>query len=97
MLLAVALQGVWFFFIFAMNRNSGTHPNKFLGIILPQNSFQNVCDSKGLKDRESVGSATTDKRCGHFRDFAADRDFGLGSNYSKTVELCSPKLNTYKS
>ena len=79
MLLAVALpmQGVWFFFIFAVNRDSGTHPNIFLGIILPQNSCQNVYDSNGSEGRASIDSSTTDKKgVVIFRDFAADRDFG---------------------
>ena len=55
-------------FIFVVNRDSGTHPNIFLRIILhvTQNSCQNVCDSKGLKDRASVGSATIDKKVWSF-------------------------------
>ena len=77
MAVALPMQGVWFFFIFAVNRDSGTHPNIFLGIILTQNICQNVCDSKGLEDRASVGRATTNKKgVVIFRDFAADRDFG---------------------
>ena len=60
-----------------MDRDSGTHSNIFLGIILPQNSCQNVCDSKDLEDRASVGSATTDKKgVIIFMDFAADRHLG---------------------
>ena len=60
-----------------MNRDSGTHPNIFLGIILPQNSCQNVCDSNGLEDRASIGSGTTNEKVVViFKDFAADRDFG---------------------
>ena len=79
MLLEVALrtQGVCFFFIFAVNSDSGTHPNIFLGIILPQNNCQNVCDSNSLEDRVSIGNGTTDKE-GEviFKDFAADIGFG---------------------
>ena len=60
-----------------MNRDSGIHPNMFLGTILTQKKCQNVCDSKGLQDGASVRSSTIDK-LGEliFRDFAADRDFG---------------------
>ena len=79
MLLVVALLmlGVRFSFIFAVNRNSGTHPNIFLGIILPQNRCQKVYDSKGSDDWESINSSTTDKRgVVIFRDVAADGDFG---------------------
>ena len=66
-----------FFCIFAVNKNFGTHPNIFLGIILPYNSCQNVCDSNGLEDRAISGSSTTDKKgVVIFRDFAEDRDFG---------------------
>ena len=74
MLLAVVLpmQGMWFFLIFAVNRDSGTHPKIFLGIILPQNSCQNVYDSNGLKDRASIESTTTDKKsCDHFQGFCS--------------------------
>ena len=78
-LLAVALpmQEVWFFFIFAVNRDCDTHPNIFLGIILSQKSCQNVYDSNGSEDRESIDSGTTDKKdVVIFKDLAADRDFG---------------------
>ena len=78
MLLAIALpmQGVWFLFIFARNNDSGTHPNMFLGILLPQNSCQNVYDSNGSDYRASIDSSTTDKKgVVIFRDFTADRDF----------------------
>ena len=69
--------GMWFFFIFAMNRDSGTHLNTFLGIISPQNCSQNVYDSNGSEDRESINSSTTHKKgVVIFRDFAAERDFG---------------------
>ena len=79
MLLAVAIlmQGVWFFFSFAVNRDSGTHPNKLLGIILPQNNCQNECDSKSLEDRASTDSGSIDKEgVVNFKDFTADGDFG---------------------
>ena len=60
-----------------MNRDPGTHPNIFLGVILPKNSCQNLCDSNGLEDRTIIGSGSTDKKgVVIFRDFAADRDFG---------------------
>ena len=60
-----------------MNRDSGIYPNIFLGVILPYNSCQNVCDSNGLEDRAVIGSSTTDKKgVVIFRDFAEDRDFG---------------------
>ena len=106
MLLTVALlmQGVWFFFIFAVNRDSGTHPNIFLGIILTQNSCQNECDSESLEDRASVGRATTDKKVWSFSGISQRIEIlahitccSLGSNYPKTVELCSPKLSAHKS
>ena len=78
-LLAVVLsmQGVLFFFIFAVNRDSGTHPNILLGIVLPQNSCQNVCDSNGLEDRASINSGIINKKgVIIFRDFVMHRDFG---------------------
>ena len=66
-----------FYLIFAVNRDSGTQSNIFLGVILVQNCCQNVCDSNGLEDTASIGSSTTDKKgVVNFRDFAADRNFG---------------------
>ena len=80
MLLAVALpmQGYGFFSLFfAVNRDSGTHSNIFLGIILPLNSCQIVCDSNGLEDGASICSGTTNKKgMVNFRNFAEDRNFG---------------------
>ena len=79
MLLVVVLpiKKVWFFFIFAVIRDSGTHPNVFLGIILPQNSCQNLCNSNNLEDRASIGSGTTKKKdVVIFRDFTMDKDCG---------------------
>ena len=43
-------RGAVFFCIFAVNKDSGTHPNIFLEITLLQNSCQDVCDSNGLVD-----------------------------------------------
>ena len=99
MLLVVAslIQEVWFFQYFAVNRDSGTNPNVFL-------ICQNVCDSNGLEDRAIIGSGTTHKKGGSFsrilqriETLAHITCCSLGSNYSKTVELFSPKLNVYKS
>ena len=90
MLLTVALpmQGAWFFFIFAVNRDSGTHPYMFLGIILPQNSCQSVYDSNGSDVSASIDSSTTDKKCVViFRDFTAYRDFGTHHILFVGVEL----------
>ena len=63
-----------------------------------------VCDSNGLEDRASIGSGTTDKRVWSFSVILQQLETlahitccALGSNYSKTVELCSLKLNTYNS
>ena len=55
-----------FFFIFAVNGDSGTHPKIFLGIILPQNSSQNVCDSNVSQDRASTDAALPIKRVWSF-------------------------------
>ena len=105
-LLAVALpmQAVWFCFIFALNRNSDTHPNIFLGIMLPQNSCQIVYDSNGSEGRASIDRSTTDKRVWSFSGISQWIEIlehitccSLGSNNFKTVELCSPKINAYKS
>ena len=53
-------------------------PIYFLGIILPLNSCQNVCDSNGLEGRAIISSDTIDKKgVVIFWDFAADRDFGI--------------------
>ena len=71
-----------------MNRDSGTHPSMFLGIILPHNSCQNVHDSNGSDDRAGIDSSTTDKKgVVTFRDFAADRDFGTHHMLFVGVEL----------
>ena len=65
------------FYIFTVNRDSGTHPNIFFRIILPQNSCQNVRDSNGLEDRASIGISTTDKKgVVIFKNFVADKHFG---------------------
>ena len=74
----LSMQGVWFF-ILAVNSDSDTHPNIFLGIILLQNSCQNVhvYDSNGSKDRTIIVSGTTNKKgVIIFNNFTADRDFG---------------------
>ena len=84
------------FLYFAVNRDSGTNPNIFL-------SCQNVCDSNVLEDRTIIGSDTIDKRVWSFSGISQRIEIlayisscSLRSNYSKTVELFSPKLNAYK-
>ena len=74
---ALPIKGCDHFCLFAVNRDSGIHPIIFLGVILPWNSWQNVCDSNGLEERAIIGSGTTDEKgVVVFRNFAADRDFG---------------------
>ena len=76
MVVTLLIQGMWFSFIFAVNRDFSTDPNIFLKIILPQNSCQNVCDPNDLGDRASIDSSTTDKMgVVIFKGFAEDRDF----------------------
>ena len=75
--IALRIQWVWLFCIFAVNRGSHAHPNIFLKIILPYNSCQNVCDSNGLEDGANIGYGTTEEKgVAIFRGFAEDRDFG---------------------
>ena len=70
-------RGVGFSLFFTVNRDSGTHSNIFLVVLLPQNICQNVCDSNGLEEGSSIYIGTEDKTVVvNFRDFAADRDFG---------------------
>ena len=63
-----------------------------------------VCDSNSLEDMTSIGSGTTDKRVWSFSGTLQRIEIlahiaccSLGSNYPKTVELCSSKLNAYNS
>ena len=94
MVVALVIQGVWFFCIFAVNRDSGTHSNIFLGTILPQNSCQNVCDSNSLENMVITFSGTTDKMdMVIFRDFTEDRDFDTYDMLFLRVKLPYPLLN----
>ena len=72
-----------------MNRDSGTaHPNIFLGIILPQNNCQKICDSNSLEVRASTDSGSTDKKgVVIFKNFAADRDFGTNHTLFLVVKF----------
>ena len=76
----------------------------FLGVILSWNSCQNVYDSNGLDNRVIIGSGTANKKgvvisgiSQRIEILAHITCYSLGSNYPKTVELFSPKLNAYKS
>ena len=82
----------------------------FVGVACPQKlapmkiSAFTVCDSSGLEDGASIGSSTTDKRVWLFSGISQQIDIlahitccSLGSNYPKTVELCSPKINACNS
>ena len=80
------MQGAWFFFIDAVNSDSDTHPNVFLGIISLQNSCSN--DSNGSDDRTSIDSSTNNKMgVVIFKGFAVDRDFGTYHKLLPVVKL----------
>ena len=74
MLLVAALwtQRVLFFCIFAVNRDSGTHPNLFLDIPWDYITVERMSVTQMVytEDRASIVRGTTIiKGCGHFQGF----------------------------